>query len=78
MIRASVVGTTEASGWGNFDFLHLPSSGDQIEIGNVLGSVDFLRVLYVKHYPVKVPAPANARPDPSITIVAEYLSSYGD
>ncbi len=78
MIRVSVVGTNEASGWGDFNFLHVPSPEDRIVIGNIRGSLDVLRVLYVEHHPVKVPTPANARPDPYVTIVAEYLDSYGD
>lgn len=78
MIRAAVVGTKEGSGWGNFDFLALPAPEDRIVIGNIRGSLDTLRVLYVEHHPVKVPKPMNARPDPHIAIIAEYRDSYGD
>ena len=61
MFEAQIVGTGEGSGYGNFNFGHMPSPGDRIVIGNSQGSLDILRVLWIEHHPVKIPTPKTAR-----------------
>lgn len=63
---------------GTFRFECLPSPGDHIHVGNIRGSMDVLRVVYVEHHPVKLPPGAFARPDPYVSIYVEEVSSYGD
>jgi len=75
MFEAQIVGTEDASGYGNYKFDHLPSHGDRIVIGNNRGSLDTLRVLWVEHHPVKIPASEYARHDPHVLICVEYIDS---
>ena len=73
MFEAVIVGEREGSGYGTYKFEHLPRHGDRIVVSNNGGPLEILRVLWVTHYPVKVPRSEWACPDPSIMIVVEYL-----
>ena len=75
MFEAALVGDERGSGFGTFKFEHLPSPGDRIVIGNVIGSLDILRVRWIEHHPVKVPTSPVARPDPTVVICVELIAS---
>lgn len=78
MIEATVHEGRDASSHGTFKFEYAPAPGDHLHVGNNRGSITVLRVLYVEHHPVHLPASVNARQDPYISICVEEIDSYGD
>jgi len=62
---------------GTYEFVQLPSPGDRLFLHSdgELGSTQIVRVLYAEHHPVFVPKNRLAQPDPTVSLVVEYLGS---
>lgn len=81
-VRLPVVETlADASrkGRGEFEFIGLPSKGDRFAIGNMMGDLDIMEVLYVEHHVVTVPPrpELGGRLAPEATVYAQCLYEYG-
>lgn len=66
----------EIVGRGEYAFIQLPSPGDRLFLhSRGIGPTQIVRVLYAEHHPVVVPKNRVARPDPTVSLIVEYLQS---
>jgi hypothetical protein len=75
MILANVCDaqTKVGGGLGEYEFLQLPSPGDQILLPQLSGNLGLWRVLYTEHSPKKIPQRPSARPTALATIFVEWI-----
>jgi hypothetical protein len=64
----------EIVGRGEYEFIQLPSPGDRLFLhSRGIGPTEIVRVLYAEHHPVVIPKRPIARPDPTVSLVVEYI-----
>jgi hypothetical protein len=63
---------------GDHDFVQLPSPGDRLMLGNDRGDIETVRVLRIKHVPVRVPAGKFGGSSPFARIYVEWVEKWND
>lgn len=63
---------------GDHDFVQLPRPGDRIVLGNDAGDLEMLRVVRVKHVPIRVPAAKHEGSQPMAMVYVEWSEEWNE
>ena len=63
---------------GDHEFVQLPRPGDRVVLGNEDGDLEMLRIVRIKHLPIRIPHSKVEGPEPLAMVYVEWAEEWNE